>query len=156
MLQRDQHPGEGRVAAGAGDGRVEALVHEHEGAAVAGRHGALAPVEGLLDLQDVVGRAVLGGQGRGVRLEQGADLERLAQLHQVERRDGGAGPGATDHQPLQGQPPEGVADARQAGGVAPRQPLFVQPRVGRELTQDDVEQDLLVDLRLLQFRRPVF
>jgi hypothetical protein len=98
---------------------------------------------------------VLGGQARAVRLDQGPGLVALAQLDQVQRGDGGARAGPADHQPLQRKAAEGVAHPGQAGVVARRQRLLVQPRARRQAAQDQVQQDALIDLGLLQVGRPV-
>ena len=90
------------------------------------------------------------GQPGAFDFDQGAGLECVARIHQVERRHDGADPGAALHQAFQRQPRQGFANARQAAAIAARQRLFVQPLAGRQPADDDVHQKLAIKPRLQQ------
>ena len=87
-------------------------------------------------------------------LDQPARLERLSNVHQVQRRDIGAGPRPPVHEALERQPAQRLAHPGQAGRIAPGEVLFIQPRARGEFAEDDVQQNLLVGTGLLQVRGP--
>lgn len=89
MVQRRERPIERLVRRDAGDGPEEPVMGSVDGRPVAAAHGGGAVAQDPVEQLEVELVVAGGGQRRGLRFEQGADLDRLDQQIQLVHADHG-------------------------------------------------------------------